>query len=254
MEKNGLYTKNYLARIGLKEHLPATVATLQQIQSHHIMTVPFENLDIMAGIPLSFDIDHLYNKVVERRRGGICYEVNLLLAHMLENLGYTVKRLSALSPKYGDDFDHILLVVHAEDCEWLVDVGFADNYFIPLKLECDTWQSDTRDQFKITRAHDSYSLIKLMEGTEVVKYIFTLQERQPADYKKRCDWFCTAPESQFTQGKIVALDRPHGRVSLTQNRLLITEAGKKERTEIPDEAAFAHHLQESFNIKLPQKS
>src|ERR1051325_2140988 len=79
----------YLARIGA-EPGPATAETLHALQLAHLTTVPFENLSIHLGEPIPLTEDALYDKIVERRRGGFCYEVNGLFAALLTHLGYSL--------------------------------------------------------------------------------------------------------------------------------------------------------------------
>src|SRR3989304_2800207 len=88
--------------------------------------VPFENLDIIAGRPIVLEEEALLDKIVRRRRGGFCYELNGLFSALLRTLGFRVTRLSAgvlnEDGTFGPDFDHMTLLVELED-RWLADVG-----------------------------------------------------------------------------------------------------------------------------------
>src|SRR5690554_3265002 len=80
----------YLDRIGYTGPLDGSAETLAQLQWCHLHTVPYENLDILDGVPLSLDIEHLIEKIIVRRRGGFCFELNVLFGWLLRELGYPV--------------------------------------------------------------------------------------------------------------------------------------------------------------------
>ncbi len=99
------------------------------------MTVPFENLSIHLGEPIDLDGDALFDKVVTRRRGGFCYELNGAFAQLLSALGFPVTLRAARVFADGvpnPPCDHLVLQVDAPG-PWLVDVGFGDHSLRPLR-------------------------------------------------------------------------------------------------------------------------
>ncbi len=80
----------YLRRIGYDGQRDGSAATLAQIQQRHLLSVPFENLDILRGTALSLAVPDLFAKIVTRRRGGFCFELNGLFGYLLRALGYEV--------------------------------------------------------------------------------------------------------------------------------------------------------------------
>ena len=262
----------YLKRIGMDEaaagcELPSADAELlSEIQWQHILHVPFENLDVEWGaLPLSLDEHDLFEKVVCNRRGGICYEQNLLAGAVLEALGYSVRRMSGQHPKYGNDFDHCFLFVdapNAPETTWLFDVGFSENFNRPLKFEvCEVsatgevpeqaWQNDGFDDYCIVKAPGSdgyYYPLRRRNGKVQRLYAFSLTERTTADYRPRCDWYCTAPQSRFTQGALVSITREDGRLTLSSNHLIRTLAGEREVRNVNNKAEFNKLLKTHFGI------
>ena len=107
----------YLNRIGYHGPRDPTARTLRELHMAHMLTVPFENLSIHLGQPIIIDEDALFHKIVERRRGGFCYELNGLFAALLRALGFDVTLLSAgvarQSGGFGPEFDHMALLVLA---------------------------------------------------------------------------------------------------------------------------------------------
>lgn len=85
----------YLERINYRGLLAPTAETLRCLQVAHLLTVPFENLSIHRKEPIVLETEALFGKIVERRRGGFCYEANGLFAALLSNLGFEVKMLAA---------------------------------------------------------------------------------------------------------------------------------------------------------------
>ncbi|NLB43456.1 MAG: arylamine N-acetyltransferase, partial [Clostridiales bacterium] len=75
--------EGYLERIGYQGPLDNSYKTLAALQEAHLKAVPYENLDIIYGIPLSLEIPDLYHKIVIQRRGGYCFESNALFRWLL---------------------------------------------------------------------------------------------------------------------------------------------------------------------------
>ena len=122
----------YLDRIGYTGTPDATIETLRALHVAHLLSVPFENLDIHLGRTIVLDESHLFEKIVRQRRGGFCYELNGLFAGMLRALGFRVTMLSAgvarKSGGFGPEFDHMTLTVDVGEEQWLADVGFGDGF------------------------------------------------------------------------------------------------------------------------------
>src|SRR5690349_10012717 len=118
----------YRARIGDAGPLAADVDTLKRIHLAHVTTIPFENLDIHLGKPIAIDLESIARKMIDRHRGGYCFEQNTLFAGVLEDLGYRVTRLGA-RVGFGDVRTlmrtHMVLLVHAEGEDYIADVGFG---------------------------------------------------------------------------------------------------------------------------------
>src|SRR5207253_2709812 len=131
-------TQAYLQRINYTGSLEPTARTLRGLQLAHLLAVPFENLGIHSGEPIILEDKALFDKIVVRRRGGFCYELNGLFASLLGALGFDIRMLSAqvanAEGEFGPEFDHMALLVTLEE-RWLVDVGFGDSFREPLRLD-----------------------------------------------------------------------------------------------------------------------
>ena len=137
------WVDDYLTRIQYKQAVKLNLETLRALHQHHLLKVPFENLDIQWQRPLSLEIQDLFQKIITNNRGGFCYEMNHMFGSLLEELGFKVIKIAAQvhnEQQPGDYFDHMALVVNDD---WLCDIGFGGGSFMqPLLLSNHAPQSD----------------------------------------------------------------------------------------------------------------
>src|ERR1700753_3713812 len=88
----GMNIGAYLRRIGLPGPLPPTLETLRRVHAAHLRAIPYENIDVQLGRPVTIERAAIFDKIVNRRRGGWCYEMNGLLGWALGELGFKVTR------------------------------------------------------------------------------------------------------------------------------------------------------------------
>ena len=126
----------YLERIGASRPVTPTLETLATLMQAHLATVPFENLSIHLGEPIDLTEEALMEKLVSRRRGGFCYELNGGFAALLRHLGFEVTLHAArvhTTDGLGPPYDHLTLRVDLDE-PWLVDVGFGKFVARPVPL------------------------------------------------------------------------------------------------------------------------
>jgi N-hydroxyarylamine O-acetyltransferase len=250
----------YLDRIGYHGPLAPTAATLRALHLAHLYTVPFENLDIGLGRPLSLELPALFDKIVTRRRGGFCYELNGLFAWLLRALGYSVTYLSArvFSPdgSLGPEFDHLTLWVECPadgraSERWLADVGFGEWSMVPLRLEPGIEPAQVGQGCWLAERDGGWDYWQRQPGaTPERQYTFTLQPRLfPADFEPMCRYQQTSPESHFTQHRVCTLATPGGRITLSDRRWIVTENGQRREVAIDDDE-FRRTLEAEFGIRI----
>lgn len=118
--------KQYLQRIGYSQPVFTDLDTLSGLQWAHITHIPYENLDILSGIPLSLRTEDLFPKIVIRKRGGYCFELQGLYKELLESSGFHVTQYSARfmdEPGIVQMRRHRVLVVQIENERYLTDGG-----------------------------------------------------------------------------------------------------------------------------------
>ena len=244
----------YLKRINYTGSTAPTADTLRQLQLAHLLAVPFENLSIHKGEPIVLDDDALFDKIVVRRRGGFCYELNGLFAALLRTLGFNVQMLSAgvanSEGEWGPEFDHMTLLVTLEK-RWLVDVGFGDSFIYPLILDDRNEQKQGMRSYRIEDIDDRL-VMSQKNQSDVWKpqYRFTLLPHVYGDYSEMCHYQQTSPESHFTQGRICSRLTSEGRITLSRGRLITTRGISKEERDLADEAEETELLEKYFDIVL----
>jgi N-hydroxyarylamine O-acetyltransferase len=245
----------YLDRIKYNGSLAPGAATLRDLQVAHLLTVPFENLSIHAGELIVLDDRALFDKVVRRRRGGFCYELNGLFAALLRELGFKVSMLSAgavgADGAFGPAFDHMALLVTLEE-RWLVDVGFGDSFREPLRLDVRTVQEQGDRAYRIDDS-DNVLTVSRRDGSGDWRgqYRFTLEPHVYADYAGMCLYHQTSPQSHFTRQRLCSRATPDGRITLSGTRLIVTSGGERREVAVDGEHRYAEVLREHFGIVMP---
>lgn len=232
----------YWDRIGFPGQPVPDARTLRAIQQAHLYTVPFENLDISLRRAITLDLPRIYDKIVTRRRGGFCYELNGLLSWLLHELGFAVTLLSAQSFRdngdFAPDYDHLLLLVTCpgEATRWLVDVGWGSGFELPLDVDKVSPQESGRLTWRIQRDGEYLSLWQQISAEGwLLHYRFNLAPRQYREFAGMCAYHQNSPDSFFMKRKICSLFTPHGRVTLADAKLIITKDDAREEREIPEE-------------------
>ncbi|HEX6093863.1 MAG TPA: arylamine N-acetyltransferase [Dongiaceae bacterium] len=249
----------YLRRIGVTGPVRADARTLKRLHRQHLFTVPFENLSIHMDEPVSLGLAALYDKIVQRRRGGFCYELNGLFADLLRRLGYRVTLLSAGVAKdgggFGPEFDHLLLLVQL-DRRWMVDVGFGENFKSPLDLDAVGAQRQGSKAYRIQR-RDRFHLLQERSGAGRWKdsYRFTLRPRELSEFAGMCRYHQTSPDSHFTRNRVCSLATPSGRKTLSGMKLIESGRNGVQRVSaVTDEREYRQFLREQFGVRLPKGS
>lgn len=244
----------YLDRIGVTGPLKPDVDTLHMLHRAHVMTIPFENLSIHLGEEISLELGALVDKIVTRRRGGFCYELNGLFATLLETVGFGVERLAArtysaeLGAFTNRPLDHLALrVTDAAGGVWLADVGFGKHSELPLRYAERGEQRDPFGTFQLVETADG-RLDVLLDGAP--EYRVDPRALALADFEMGRWWQVTAPTSLFRRNLMCSLPTAEGRVTLNGRRLLVTDGdGKRERV-LKEDAGVLAAYRDLFGIVL----
>ncbi|MGQ8706179.1 arylamine N-acetyltransferase family protein [Serratia sp. TSA_198.1] len=248
--------QRYLQHIGFAGIPQADLLTLQQLHRCHMLSVPFENLSIIYRQGIHLEEPALFNKIVERNRGGFCYELNRLFAALLKDIGFNVQFISgeirARDGSFGAPFDHMALKVEL-DQPYLVDVGFGDSFLTPLKITTTEQQPQTSGTFHLEQEGEVYYLERRNGDNRShakTLYRFTLQAREPSEFDGMCHYHSTSQQSHFTQRLVCSRPTENGRVTLSENKLIITEDHQRHESTLHSEDERRAALMRYFGIDL----
>lgn len=259
----------YLRRLGLEDRPEVTVDGLTLLMDAHLRAIPFENLDVYFQRSVGVSAVAAANKIVEKGRGGWCFELNGAFALLLTELGFDVRLLGAAVLLDGPNrtVDHLTLEVTLEQ-PYLVDVGFGDGFIRPLPL------NSTDD---LDGGSDRFRLMPSPEGTTVVRLVSTADESSGSedevrtkaeaglrmepqyrfrrvaltmdDFAPASDRIYSDADSYFRSQPMVTrlLDDGADRITLLADELRVTVNGRRRTTTVSG-PAWAHALRQWFGI------
>jgi N-hydroxyarylamine O-acetyltransferase len=244
----------YLDRIAYTGPIAPTIEVLRGLHRAHMMSVPFENLDIALNRRIACDENAFIQKIVERRRGGFCYELNGAFAGLLREIGFKVTLLSARVPRDdGSDspeFDHLVLRVDLEE-PWLADVGFGDSFVDPLRLRPGAEQQQDGWIYRVVDCADSLCMERAdRDAVWKRQYSFTLTPRSLNDFAAMCHHHQTSPESPFIHKSICSMATLGGRITVAERKLILTSNGTREERPLASDEEWRAALKEHFGVVL----
>lgn len=244
----------YLNRIGFDTEPTKDLETLTNLQRAHLSTVPFENLDIVERIPVRTDLEWSVDKVVNKRRGGWCFELNGAFAALLRALGFEVRLLGAavLLDGPNDLIDHLTLEVTLEK-PYLVDVGFGESFIVPLELNRTGPQDGISGVFEFIGSAQGTTLTRHDEaGTPVPSYRFKRVDKALADFVPVSDRLRSDPSLHWQHKPFATrlIDRGPDRITLLKDRLTMVLDGIRTETPIEPEK-WGDALEEHFHMTRP---
>lgn len=244
----------YLRRIGFEGVARPDLATLKTIHRLHLLTIPYENLDVQLGRPVTIDPAAAFEKIVGRRRGGWCYEMNGLLGWALGEIGFDVTRVagSVARAVIGDaqPGNHLVLRIELEG-SWLADVGFGDGPIEPFRISPGAFSSHIF-RFELDRTADGWwRLINHPRGG-APSFDFRPEAADEAILAERSHWLQTAPQSPFVQNAVVQRQRPDGLAILRGKTLKVLTHDATESRDLASADEYVQMLSEVFGLILPE--
>lgn len=244
---------SYLKRINYRGAPDVSAATLRELHMAHLLSVPFENLDVHFRRGIVLDEERLVSKIVEERRGGICYELNTAFCSLLRGMGFRVSILSAGVARdeggFDPPFDHMALLVHLEE-RWLADVGFGDSFREPLRLDARGSQDQNGESYRIVEPDEHLVVERRESDSWKPQYRFTLDAYPLDAFDEMCLYHQTSPESPFTQKRVCTRATPGGRITVSDMRLIVTEGREKQERALTSNEEWTAALRDLFGIAL----
>ena len=236
-------TKKYLERIGLDESVmneKRDYALLAKLQLAHVLTVPYENVDILRGVPVSLDVSDIYDKIVTRRRGGYCFELNGLFGELLRSLGFGVKDYMAryIRGEAGIPMRrHRVLAVTTDEGRILCDTGIGERAArLPIFIDTHEEQPQYGEIYRM-REDPFYGhvLEDFHRGEWTPQYGFTEEPQLDLDYEMPSFWCEKNPASPFTKEYIIAIKTETGRKTLSGNVYHVFDGDSVTERVVPED-------------------
>lgn len=247
----------YLARIGHDGPVRPDLATLKALHRAHLFAIPYENFDVRLERPVSLDVEKAFDKLVTRRRGGWCYEMNGLLGWALGEIGFSVTRLSGavMRAERGDATlaNHLVLKVDLPEGPWIADTGLGDGLTEPIPLAEGDYRVAGYD-FRLERLDPDWWRLHNHEMGGAKSFDFTLAPADPAPMRAMCDWLATSPESIFTQATMAYRFGPSGIIMLLGRVLRHVSPGRRRDRLIESADEFVGLLADAFGLDIPEAS
>lgn len=231
----------YLDRIGYRGDTRPTVSTLASLLRQHACSVPFENIDVQLGRTLTIGVEDAFEKIVERGRGGWCYEQNGLFGWALSEIGFDVTRVAGAvrRDERGDAAlnNHLCLLVRepgARQPVYLADAGFGGSMIAPIQLaEGDHTQLPYRIRLRLFEEGHWRLFEESADGKS--NYEFVATPADEAALAARCEQLQTDPRSGFVRNLVVQKRLPTAHVCL-RGRVLATTTATARQTVLVDSA------------------
>jgi N-hydroxyarylamine O-acetyltransferase len=245
----------YLDRIAYTGPLAPDLATLRALHRAHLLAIPYENLDVQLGRRVTTDPADAYDKIVRRRRGGWCYEMNGLLGWALGQIGFPVTRMAgAANREITDDSvigNHLVLLTQIDGQPWIADVGFGDGSLEPFPLA--EWEGPVAGfPFRLSKLDQHWWRFHNHPHGGAKSFDFQVEAADPAVLAGRCDWLQSSPDSGFVLNLVAQRYRADTILQL-RGRVLreVTPAGPSQRLlDSADELVAC--LKDDFTLDVPE--
>ena len=248
----------YLQRIGMSapENGP-TLEYLDELICRHQCSVPFENLDIYDyHCPICLQIPHLYDKIVLRRRGGYCFELNGLFLQLLKTLGYDAWSCvcrGLLRPGEAAPILHRAVLVRLEGTLYLCDVGFGGpSASCALPLKENSPRTALGRTFYVRKNHDTWwtTVQQQPEGEDLEVLSFSTAVMEPVDFIPLSYYCSTEESSYFRSQRMASLRTPDGSISISGMTFKETAGNHVRETVLHSKEELTEILRSRFGMLL----
>lgn len=253
----------YLKRIQITEPASVSESFLFRLQEAHLKNIPYENIDILNREPVgSLEPDHLFDKIVTRKRGGYCFELNGLFAELLRSMGFQVQEYFGRW-HFGESISiprrrHRILKVNVPDSgrAFLVDAGVGcDCPRQPLLFQEDLEQERNGRIYRVVQNPQLGFVVQVKDkGCFVPYYSFTEDPHYPWDFDYVHYYCCTAQDSVFRQKLFAHRYTDFGRINIENPEKDVfilrqtTADGSLEETPVSGIKKLQDALNEHFGI------
>jgi N-hydroxyarylamine O-acetyltransferase len=245
----------YFERVGWTEPVTPTLPVLRGLLHAHMTAIPFENLDVLLRHPPSLELADLQTKLVDRRRGGYCFEQATLFHAVLERLGFRVLRHSARvtidTPKERAPRTHMLLTVELPEGGFAVDPGFGSLApMVPVPLDGTEVTARPGAAKEMTywfeRDAGEWTLKVRTPDAVIDAWVTPMAIDHPIDFVMANHYTATSPQSHFLDKLMMRMFVGGDTVRLLNDQLTVDGVAR----QLADRAELQAVLLQYFNIDL----
>lgn len=248
----------YLDKIDYRGGTEPTLEHLTAMHRQHLLHIPYENLDLLNGVPLDLDAGALFQKIIVNRRGGYCFELQGLFCYLLKSLGYPVTQYAGRFMDEPGDIQmrrHRILVVELEGKRYVCDVGVrSESPRCPLELTEGLVQTDGISEYRYEKdPFFGWVLTQKEAGKDWKPMLgFTEEVQIDADYVMPSFYCEKHPDSTFNKFMKVSIFTPDSDLTIVGNTFKVYRGGKVvERRELQTNREVVTLLKEPFGIQVP---
>jgi len=256
MISTGFPLIQYLERIGLSSAPKPDEEGLRQVHSAQAFAIPFENIDIHLGRPISLEPADLVEKILWQRRGGYCFELNGILRQALKALGFAVRPHMA-RVLYGraapSERSHEVLVVTISGQQWLADAGFGGpGLRSPIPITTDLAHEQYGERYRLRRDPE-LGLVLQKDTRDLLLDLYAFSENEltlEADIEMGNHFTSTSPYSIFRLHRMCSFAQSWGRVTLNDMELTMHRDGQNISRTLPPGPEYMAALARHFGIEI----
>ena len=253
---NNTKVRQYLEKLQLSK-VETTYAGLRALQEQHMKHIPFENLDIVAGRDILLSPEHLFNKIVAGKRGGYCFELNLLYALLLSSLGFEPKsvmgRVWLRNPKQMPPRNHLAHLLELDGKTYLTDVGFgALAPRVPLDISSNSEVEDGDGTVRIiTTESNHYMVQRKVRHLWKNQYSFENVKISNDDIQIANFYMSKCKSSHFYRDRYIGLFTQNGRIGLFEDRFSRRVGiNTVENLKVSTPEKWLTFIEDTFNMEL----
>lgn len=238
----------YLEALGVEPAAPS-LDLLEKLHLAHVHTLTFANVDVLLGRHPGVTPDVIQAQLIERQRGGYCFEHAQIFAAALEYLGFSVRRTLGRVHSLAGARTHTTVHVDLEGRRYLCDPGFGFSITGPIPLEDGAVRMEGDRQFGIEQRVDNGSRVWALTRQGKAEHFMDELAVHPVDMRTGHHFTSTSPQSVFTQHLMVMRHTDKGHVTVTEGAVTTRSPGRAtEHREIS--AAEAVHLTRDLGVRL----
>jgi len=249
---NEIFVAEYLERIHYQGSLVPCRETLVELHRCHTAHVLFENLEILKdGFKANLSRDYLFDRIVRRRRGGVCYELNTSFYLLLSALGFSVQQVCGIVRPEVGVLDHVATLIHLEEGDFLADVGFGNTFMPVFQINAVPSAQTGSATYIMKPVNDTvYEIIRQRPGQDdFLLYAIHLIPRTQDDFFPQFDWASTMGHTKFSAYPIVGRFTAEREMLLRSKLFTIQENGVEvENIPITCPEDSARILREYFDL------